>query len=749
MRSLRRPPEVRRRKRKAEREGPGPFRSVRARRAILGIATVTGLTVLMSIHFLPDRVSLSIGDRSPSEIRAARSVSYVDSDATERAKAYAVNRVSPVYVEDPTARAQASRTVAVLFGAVRQARATSGGKSPSLSEVRAVFAPSEVTYLLRAPLPTLERLETVARRSVEQAMEGEIRTRTDDLSRARSAYDAAASQSVAAELDTKILKVVGAQALRPNRLDSPRQTAQMRERARKTVGSVTGSLRPGEVILRQGEIFTQLHLDQCKALGLVNPGIDLVTSLSLMALAMAMVAAVAIFTRKSLPALYASPRKLILLAILAIAGVFGLRFFDHMLGIPLSGVQFGYLGMMMVVSAGMLITVLLSGSLAVLVTALLSVLSGLIMNHEVRFCVMTLYSSLVGIYCVSNIRDRVHLLRATAALAAANVALVWVLGGLLGDTFREVVTGSAWAVAAAAFAIAIFWFGVAVLEKPFGILTHVWLLELSASERPLLRKLCLSAPGTYAHSVSVGTLAEAAAGAVGADTLFCRVASLYHDIGKMRRPHCFVENQSAENIHDRLNPSLSALIIAAHVRDGIELADQHRLPSQIKAIIREHHGTSLIRYFYHQALAESGTAPQDPVLEQHFRYDGPRPQTKESGIIMLADSVEAAARCLEKPSQGSIRSLVDSIVHDKLVDGQLDECDLTYKDLQKIRTAFSTNLTAMLHGRMDYPELPQSGGGLIHEAAMKSGEGYADLYPQYATAESAHEPTATGGPERP
>src|SRR5207249_4010395 len=193
------------------------------------------------------------------------------------------------------------------------------------------------------------------------------------------------------------------------------------------------------------------------------------------------------------------------------------------------------------------------------------------------------------------------LVRSFAAIALINIALVWTLGGVLGDSAKELLSGTGWAVMAAGFAVFIFWFHILILEKPFGILTHIWMLELSSSDRPLLRQLCTLAPGTYAHSIMVGNLAEAAADAVGADGLFCRVASYYHDVGKIKRPHCFIENQHAGNIHDRLTPGLSASLIAAHVTDGLELARQHGIPQRIKDIIAEHHGTSLIRYFYHQA----------------------------------------------------------------------------------------------------------------------------------------------------
>lgn len=703
------------RKRK-KRSGPRP--AVRlpldARRLALGIVTVITLTFLMSIHFLPDRVTLTLGDRSPTEIRAPRSVTYTDTEATARLRETVAARVEKVYDFDPTALAQATHALSQLFDRVAYVR--EDRSLPSMdrkverlsAEFGAVYTPAQLRYLLSAPTATLERLELNARRLVEDAMEKEIRNNTEDLKHAKAAYDENAQQIAGTKADFSILQAIGAQALRPTHIFNRRKTENRAELLRRSTPAVTGAIRMHDVIIRQGEVFTQLHLDKCAALGLVNPRITPVTGFSLFLLAAAMVSVVGVFIRRTRPAIYHNPRRLFLLAVLVISSVFGLKIFGNMLGLSLSGVQFGYLGMMTVVAAGMMIAVLLDASLAVLVTALLAVISGLIMNHEIRFPVMTLFSSLVGIYSVSNIRDRGHLLRAWIALSAANLALVWVVGGLLGDTLQEMITGSAWAALAATLAVPIFFFGVTVLEKPFGILTHIWLLELSASERPLLRKLCVTAPGTYAHSIAVGNLAEAAADAIGADSLFCRVASYYHDIGKMRRPHCFIENQRGENIHDRLNPSLSALIIASHVRDGLEMADEYRLPRQIKDIIAEHHGTSLIRYFYHLALVESGSMEPDRILEQHFRYEGPRPQTRESGIIMLADTVEAAARCLNKPTLARIQSLVESLIHEKLTDGQLDDCDLTLKDIQKIQAAFVRILSGMLHGRKDYPELPRA-----------------------------------------
>ena len=238
-------------------------------------------------------------------------------------------------------------------------------------------------------------------------------------------------------------------------------------------------------------------------------------------------------------------------------------------------------------------------------------------------------------------------------------------------------------------------------ESVFGITSAIRLLELTNPNHPLLRRLLMETPGTYHHSIMVGNLAEAAADAVGADGLLARVGATFHDIGKVKRPIFFVENQlGADNPHDKIAPSLSTLIITAHVKDGLELAKEHKLPPVITSFITEHHGTDLVKYFYHRALETN----EGTVKESDFRYPGPKPQTKETAIVSLADAVEAAVRSLSKPTPGKIEGLVRKIIRDRLDDGQLDESDLTFKDLNKIADAFSKVLIGIFHGRVEYPE---------------------------------------------
>lgn len=242
-----------------------------------------------------------------------------------------------------------------------------------------------------------------------------------------------------------------------------------------------------------------------------------------------------------------------------------------------------------------------------------------------------------------------------------------------------------------------------VFEYLFKVVTNISLLEMADFNHPLLKRLVLEAPGTYHHSLMVGNLSEVASEAVGANALLARVGAYYHDIGKLDKPEYFSENQDRfANKHDHLSASMSKLVIMDHVKNGVELAKKNRLTAAITDFIQQHHGTSLVYYFYRRALETTGDS--DAVKEEVFRYPGPRPSSKETAIVLLADSVEAACRALEEPTAERISDIVRKIINNKFIDGQLDDCDLTLKDLDKIATTFIHILGAFYHSRIDYPE---------------------------------------------
>jgi putative nucleotidyltransferase with HDIG domain len=244
----------------------------------------------------------------------------------------------------------------------------------------------------------------------------------------------------------------------------------------------------------------------------------------------------------------------------------------------------------------------------------------------------------------------------------------------------------------------------AVIGNLFGIMTVFQLLELANPSSRLLRRLLLETPGTYHHSVMVGNLAERAAETIGADPLLARVAAYYHDIGKMKNPLAFIENQAgARNIHDDLSAEVSARIISSHIRDGIDLGYEHGLPVQIIGFIPQHHGTSVMSYFYGKALREVG-GNEELAPKDIYRYPGPKPQSREAAILMLADGVEASVRSLDDKDEASIRAMVDSIVDARVEDGQLDDAELTLKNLSQIKDAFVQQLLGMYHSRIKYPD---------------------------------------------
>jgi len=670
----------------------------------LGIATVTiaVLCLVFSGRFIPDKVTLQVGDISPREIRAHRTVRYVDVEETRRLQEMAAKQVDTIYEHLPFARVDAQRSVEDAFEAIARARTMRPPESSRwLAQQLSFLSPDLVRAALDASVSDLQKAHDLAKTQVDEAMQREIRADTTDLAERKRVVQTACTQQLGQNALGRLTAAICAHALRPNRVPDVARTEALRERERRGVPPVYRTLVAGEVVIQRGERVTEQHIEMFTALGMRNPRLHWASVLAILILVTMLVVLAALHIVHYHPRVYQQPRQLWLISVVVALSALGVKLGSSLLGLPLSGVQLGYLTVMSTTMAGMLLAVLVSPHLATLLVGMLAIQSALLMNGEMRFAAISLMSSLVGIYSVWRLHDRYDLLRAGWWIGGTSLVLTWVLGWMNQETLTEMSVGSAWAILMSVLAVGGFALFVAVLERPFGAVTHLRLLELSSPEHPLLKELMLRAPGTYAHSIMVSHLADAAAKAIGADSLLARVGCYYHDVGKMRRPEFFIENQRMENVHDRLTPSLSALIIAAHVKDGLELADQYRLPRPIRDIIAQHHGTSLISFFYQQALA--GCEAHTPVLEQQFRYSGPKPQSKEAGIVMLADAVEAASRSLSRPTPARIESLVEHIIQEKIADGQLDECSLTFSEIHKIQEAFCRLLVAMLHSRVEYP----------------------------------------------
>jgi putative nucleotidyltransferase with HDIG domain len=359
--------------------------------------------------------------------------------------------------------------------------------------------------------------------------------------------------------------------------------------------------------------------------------------------------------------------------------------------------------------AAIIVTVLAGAHIAMLVAFLVSMFGAQMLGQSMEVLLITAFASLVGVYFSRDVRNRGAVVRASflSGLAVAMpVSYICISHGVPWKSVLLQTLGClASGLISGVFAIGL----LHALERIFKITTNITLLELTDYNHPLLRKLQLIAPGTFHHSAMVANLAEWVAAKTDANALLCRCAALYHDIGKLVKPEYFVENQGTNNNpHVDLSPTVSALIIKSHVREGIGIAKEYKLPREIIDIIEQHHGTGLIQFFHHKAkqlaAASTNASPGGAVDEGSFRYDGPRPRTKESAIVLFADSVEAASRSLRKVTPQSVRELVDTIVSDRIRDGQLNLCPLTFREVNGIREGLAEVLLSMLHHRIEYPK---------------------------------------------
>jgi putative nucleotidyltransferase with HDIG domain len=666
-------------------------------RGAIGVGTVVVLTAIMLTYGIhPRRVHLEVGDLSPTGIRAPRSVVYIDPHETERLRRDAAARVGGVYNEVAYARADAEGEVDGIFDKLTAASGSERAVAPDLLNMPGL-QDATIRWALRLPAPRLGDLREATRQVLQTAMNQEIQVGVpEDLARARQTV----SDEVAAlGWDARAQNLVAAiarEAVRPNRKYDPEQTQDKQARAAARVKPVERSLVIGDLVVAKGERVTAKQIAMLRALGLIRQGLDYQTLAATFLLVLLTVLALAAYLFRFQQAVYRQPRSLLLLA-LVLAMALGTS--------TLKGPTMENLGMLTVAAGAMVIAVLFNAHLGIASAVATSALVGVMGEGQLGGTLLTLGSALAGVAVVAELWPPSHWVRAIVFLIVANTAMIACWGWLSGDPPRQLLAdlgmGGLYGFAAPLLAAG----AVLCLQRPFGLTTHIRLLELSNLNEPLLKRLQNEAPGTYGASVIMANLAESGAQAIGADPLLARVGCYYHDVGKLRRPYFFYENQAllgVDNVHDRLAPTISSLSIITHTRDGVELAREYGLPPAIQDIIAQHHGRTLAAYFYHRAL--NGRKPEKPSEEQ-FRYPGPRPQTREAAIIMLADQVQAAVMALTNPTATRVAALVDEIVHDRLLEGELDECPLTFRDLTHIKERFRNVLYGIyFHARIEYPE---------------------------------------------
>jgi cyclic-di-AMP phosphodiesterase PgpH len=353
--------------------------------------------------------------------------------------------------------------------------------------------------------------------------------------------------------------------------------------------------------------------------------------------------------------------------------------------------------------AAMLLTIIFDSRLAVYCTAIICILVSAIRGGDYDILIPNFTASLLVIYSVRDIKNRSQLFRSMIFILIGYTVTITAIGLERSDDFN-VIKNELFVASLNSLLSPILTYGLLIFyERVFRVATDLVFLELSDFNHPLLRELSSKAPGTFHHSIVMGNLSEQAAKEIGANQILARVGCYYHDIGKIVSPNYFVENQlDTKNKHEMLNPSLSAKMIIAHVKNGIKLAEKYRLPQEVIDFIPMHHGTNLVSYFYQKARLEEDE--EEAVHDYIYRYPGPKPHSKETGIVMLADSVEASTRAIEDPTPAKLETQIDEIIKARFIEGELDECDLTLKDLIKIKYSFLKTLVGIHHHRIKYPE---------------------------------------------
>ncbi len=354
-------------------------------------------------------------------------------------------------------------------------------------------------------------------------------------------------------------------------------------------------------------------------------------------------------------------------------------------------------------ATAMVLTLAYNPPFALLMSFSLALVATLALGTGLEAFLVQMGGLATAILLLRNVRTRTRIVQVAACAGIAAFAMTYATGLLESQNWKFMTSGAArnftWFVLAGFVLTGI----LPLVERAFAVVTDISLVELADSGHPLLQELIRRAPGTYTHSMTVATLAESAAEAIGANVLLTRVGSYFHDVGKMLKPHYFVENQDGLNRHESLEPALSTLVIVGHVKDGVALAEQYELPRPVADLIRQHHGTTLVEYFYREALRSLDGTP-GPALEATFRYPGPKPRSREAGILMLADAVESASRALPSPSPSTLRKLVRDIAMKRLLDGQFDASGLTLTEVSRVEESLCKGLIALFHARIRYPE---------------------------------------------
>jgi hypothetical protein len=690
-----------------------PLASVWGQRALAAALALIGIPIILSISAFWQQAPITEGEASPRTVLAPDPIRVDDPEATERERRNAAASVEPTLVADVEARAAIIQDVQDTFARILQAREPSSGQDQALDVDEQVDGlVDSLDWPGRVAIRDLVELsddELALTESHALQTARELATRTigeDDVEQAKSQIDGLlAVLSFPDDVGTTAVKPILEQALRPTVRVDEDATADQREAAAAAVAPLQKTFAPGTPIVQVGEQVTAVQMAALRVRGLqgADPRFTILRSL---ALTLAVTTSLAFYVRAYRRSVWETPRLLVLLSVLSLLFVLSLQ------AVVMFAAETGPLVYLLPAGAfAMLTTILFDPPVGVLVTIPITTFVAFMVPSRPGLTAFAALSCLISVPLVSRLSARGALRTAAWRSTLAYGALAAVLTAAFGET-GEVAVAALAGLGSGILSAVIVNATLPFLESVFGVLTATSLLDLADRNHPLLRELEQKALGSYNHSVEVSKMVDRAARAIGADSLLVSVAALYHDIGKVQRPYFFVENQfGIDNPHDNLEPEVSARIIKEHVTDGVEIARSYRMPAEIVEGIRTHHGTTLVGYFFRKAV---NAAPEHgPVDEARFRYDGQKPSTREMAVLMLADCCEGATRAAALADRSltreAIADIVTGLIDDRVEDGQLEEANITFRELRAVRESFIESLCYVYHPRITYPELRPRG----------------------------------------
>ncbi|NMO94827.1 HD family phosphohydrolase [Paenibacillus lemnae] len=711
-----------------------------ATRYILFLLLALLIYISLSIKLLPERYDIQVGTRSEKNIPAPAQIE--DSKATLKAQEEAAERVQPIYTYVPLRNdvlvqqlferidrlnqdeVSVQDKISIYREEIPQRvndfvnsfiagnRGSEGYPDELLEEMKRVieqqaYRVPEETFI---KIPRLEgeeitQMKSVARDIVSRLMNEIVDAQTARAKVAELVSTSSLNDRTAREVVQELVRL----SITANKFYNEVATKEAKVEARENTQPVF--IKQGDILVQKGQLITPDIYDFLSKNGLLKDEVTYWPELGLLLFSVLLSFGVLMFIRQSDVNLFKYNNSQILMLVL----IYVITLISMHLAGFLQSEERIYVGYLAPVAIGViLVTLLMDIHLAYFSAMIFSILASVILNvdksqmFDFRFGFFAVVTSCVALFAIHRASQRSALLKGGIMVS---------LFGALSVLIILLVHDSTWTRAESLYALGFAIAGgilTAVLviglmpffEVTFGILSALKLVELSNPNHPLLRKLLTETPGTYHHSVMVGNLSEAAAEAIGADGLLCRVGSYYHDVGKTKRPMYFIENQSnMENPHDSLEPKLSKSIIVAHARDGVEMQKDYNLPKPIRDIAEQHHGTTFLHFFYHKAMKQAQEQGVEPdFTEDDFRYPGPKAQSKEAAIVGIADSVEAAVRSLRKPTVDQVENMIEKIIKGRVDDNQLNECDLTMKELDIISKTLKATVMGIFHSRIEYPE---------------------------------------------